>query len=533
MPLSVISSSSMEPALYKGDIIIWVPCKAEDVKVGDIIVFKSYVNEKTIIAHRVIKIEMQNNEPTFVTKGDNNPSPDQYGSHAVEPNIRSNHLLGRVVSIGNFPIKFPHVGLLWLGLQDFKNDILKNGMFAGSAILPLIITCGFILIWLVSVSKNPKREKIELLIAGPKKESLIKILFQALVLFLCIMLSTFIFANSSISISVGVSSPAEPANIKVDNMKVNQVVTKNYHASNNGFSNLKCVCFCQGDAEKIVDVGDQIYTLKPGEKSSKNITIVSTEEVGTYNGNIKVYSSPFWVLLPDDFMKKTLEWNHEGAIIVYDVVSALILTFITIFIIIVLTFIANLIQILWTYMTAYSVIKEGKIQDMLTCLGVKIGKIYDRMKSFKIALFSNLDEIETVEININKSLAASFAALPFVLISHAGYTFAAVLMASLFVGIFAYIIGCKKRAEVVFASFTTVIVHVILFTLPPIISRLPPVSSPILLLGSIIYGLGITLLYASLLLIPGSALSYYGARMVLAYDLKRNPIKEIDENIDF
>jgi len=40
-PLSIIVSDSMEPTLNKGDIVPWIPCGMEDIKRGDIIVYKS------------------------------------------------------------------------------------------------------------------------------------------------------------------------------------------------------------------------------------------------------------------------------------------------------------------------------------------------------------------------------------------------------------------------------------------------------------------------------------------------------------
>ncbi len=533
MPVSVISSGSMEPALSKGDMIIWVPCRAEDVKVGDVIVFKSYINENLIISHRVVKIEYRNGEPTFVTKGDNNPSTDQAGSHAVEPNIRANNLLGRVVSVGSMPLKFPHIGLAWLWMQEVKDNIQKKGMFAGPAILPFIITAGFILTWFVSMGKTSKKGKIERLITGTKKESLVKMGIQAFVVFLLIMLSTFLFAHSSISVSIGVMSPSEDANLKIDNMATDSVMQKPFIVSNNGFSDLKCVCFSEGSAGSMIDVGEPVYTMKPGDTDSRNVTIKSTGERGVYNGNIQVYSSPFWVVLPDDFMESTLEWNHEGAIIIFDLVSAIIMTGGTMLIIVFLTIAGNLLHLAWTYATSYAVIREGKLKDKGHWLTVKVGKIYDGMKNLRFVLFNYAKELESIEIDPNRALASSFVGLLFLPIALAGYTFAAILVACFVVGMVAYVVGCRKRAEVVLASCATVLVHVILFTLPPVFAKLPPLSSLMLFAGSIMYGAGLTLLYAGLLLIPGSALSYYGARLVLSYDIKRDPIKEIDENIDF
>ena len=55
---SLIASNSMDPTLVEGDILVWMPIKIKDIKIGDIVVFKSYIkwpNEK-LIAHRVTSV---------------------------------------------------------------------------------------------------------------------------------------------------------------------------------------------------------------------------------------------------------------------------------------------------------------------------------------------------------------------------------------------------------------------------------------------------------------------------------------------
>ena len=50
----------MDPTLVEGDILLWMPIKIKDIKIGDIVVFKSYIkwpNEK-LIAHRVTNIKV-------------------------------------------------------------------------------------------------------------------------------------------------------------------------------------------------------------------------------------------------------------------------------------------------------------------------------------------------------------------------------------------------------------------------------------------------------------------------------------------
>ncbi|AFK22219.1 signal peptidase I [Pyrococcus sp. ST04] len=80
-PLVVVVSGSMEPVFYRGDIVVLKGVRPEEVKVGDVVVYKSPIARYPII-HRVRKIEVVNingrNELCFVTWGDHNPVPDIY-----------------------------------------------------------------------------------------------------------------------------------------------------------------------------------------------------------------------------------------------------------------------------------------------------------------------------------------------------------------------------------------------------------------------------------------------------------------------
>ena len=64
---------SMYPTLKPDDIGIIEHCTHENLKIGDIIVFK--LQEK-LVAHRLIRIENCNNTFLFVAKGDKNSFSD-------------------------------------------------------------------------------------------------------------------------------------------------------------------------------------------------------------------------------------------------------------------------------------------------------------------------------------------------------------------------------------------------------------------------------------------------------------------------
>ena len=70
----VIVSESMEPTIMTNDVIFIVNTSKENLEVGDIISFRTgdYIN-----THRIIRIEEQNGEEVYMTKGDNNSNEDR------------------------------------------------------------------------------------------------------------------------------------------------------------------------------------------------------------------------------------------------------------------------------------------------------------------------------------------------------------------------------------------------------------------------------------------------------------------------
>lgn len=72
---SEIQSGSMRPTFSEGDIIFWVETDADELKVGDIIIYE-HGGKK--IAHRINDVKHNDNEILFETKGDYYSSPDDY-----------------------------------------------------------------------------------------------------------------------------------------------------------------------------------------------------------------------------------------------------------------------------------------------------------------------------------------------------------------------------------------------------------------------------------------------------------------------
>lgn len=120
LPVAVVASNSMSPTLGEGDVVAWVPTGIEDVSVGDVVVFRSYTSwpGERLVAHRVTEIVTDDDVLMLGTKGDASEWNDQDRPSLSEPYIRSDHLLGSVVSVGGQPLKIPLVGYMGVWLNN-------------------------------------------------------------------------------------------------------------------------------------------------------------------------------------------------------------------------------------------------------------------------------------------------------------------------------------------------------------------------------------------------------------------------------
>jgi signal peptidase I len=108
IPIVAVESGSMEPTFYRGDILVLYGAQAQDLDVGDIIVF-SPSGGTTPVVHRIVEL---NNDGTFQTKGDANS-----GQLPFEKSIDYSQVHGEVMFI------VPYLGWVKLAMTDF---ILPN-----------------------------------------------------------------------------------------------------------------------------------------------------------------------------------------------------------------------------------------------------------------------------------------------------------------------------------------------------------------------------------------------------------------------
>lgn len=129
-----VDGHSMLPTLEGGDLVVIQSVPLSDVHVGDIIVYNGLCSSGgESVVHRVVMVTSTG----LITKGDNNPNPDQYLGQIASGPITQQCLEGKVVYV------IPYVEL-------FAYYIDSNGLPQWFNYLPsiliLIVVVGSILI---------------------------------------------------------------------------------------------------------------------------------------------------------------------------------------------------------------------------------------------------------------------------------------------------------------------------------------------------------------------------------------------------
>ena len=115
--LNVVVSGSMEPAFYRGDIVLVEKAdlfgisefNPEDVQVGDVVVYDAAWFNQPVI-HRIIGTADINGSTMYLIKGDNNKSPDPYY-------VSKDQIKEKVVTFGDNLVVIPKIGYLSLWLR--------------------------------------------------------------------------------------------------------------------------------------------------------------------------------------------------------------------------------------------------------------------------------------------------------------------------------------------------------------------------------------------------------------------------------
>ena len=130
LPLAVVEGRSMRPLLRDGDLVVVVKEDPSEIKVGDIIVYKTM--DGRYIIHRVIGVEIFDGKYYYRTKGDNwvtNPIEDcrfydrvqgaaeDFGCGVGRIGVGYDRVVGVVMEIDGSSLKIPYLGYISLLLH--------------------------------------------------------------------------------------------------------------------------------------------------------------------------------------------------------------------------------------------------------------------------------------------------------------------------------------------------------------------------------------------------------------------------------
>lgn len=117
-----VLTSSMEPTLPPGTLIVSMPVEAREVRIGDVITYQLHSGDPTVVTHRVIEVsKTAGGEYSFVLQGDNNAQADPDA-------VREVQLQGRLW------YSVPYIGWVanWINgdARSLVIPIIAGGLFA-------------------------------------------------------------------------------------------------------------------------------------------------------------------------------------------------------------------------------------------------------------------------------------------------------------------------------------------------------------------------------------------------------------------
>ncbi len=545
-PIDLVTSDSMSPALMEGDVVAWTPSTIDEIEIDDVVVFRSYVHwpDEKIVVHRVTDIVTRKStgELMLGTKGDANTWTDQAGPHIPEPYIREDHLMGKVLSIGKQPLKLPFVGYIGIWVNEgiellAQSTAAKGALTYAGVFMPLTISAVILVVLLFTLPEKRKtvKEKLRFYIFGSRPLKVKHTLVFFLTIYIIFLLVIHCFAFDSTTGSLGVERSSPKSSISFG--KINQGETSpdiKLPIINPSTMRVKGIIYGDGEIAPYFD--EQIFEIDSGGVMEVPLTATAPNGSinGSYAGNIMIYSSPFWLLFPDDMMAELALWNGQAAVYILDVFAALILTFLTLSLLVAITFVSDKYAIMkinrsWCHTAPLFLKKQTRSRlqhtkrSIRSVLGGRLGWIT------KIDL-ATLDRNSTVVNTLKKPIAASLLVVPllFLLRDH----ILVMISAALIAGICAYAISCKMRRKIVLAVVLTTaitILYMVLTTQAIILAKDHTVLEIITLsLGAV----GVYFLLLAVALIPLALLSWYLVHLIRNVKEDKDPLLILEGSCD-
>ena len=536
-PVNLISANSMNPTLMEGDIVAWVPADINDVKVGDVIVFRSWLSwpEEKFVVHRVVEIQEAWGNPALVTKGDANEYTDQAGPHIVEPYITSKNLIGKTISLGQQPLKIPLIGLIGIWINEgfkalaqpseAKESITYIGVFT-----PMTISVILFIIVLVLIPEKTKtlREKLRLLILGSHTLDVKKTFVSFLIMYLVLLPTIHVFAYDTTTASFAIGEFADESDFELGSVSPGSTShPRDLPVYNPGVMPVKGFIMGSGQLAQYADW--TMFDVGPAGSKMVPITATAPETAtrGAYNGNLLMYSSPLWYMIPDEIINHLCIMKIETAPFLLDLLAGTLLTVLTICCILIAQFITDKytafhIDLSWQYAPARYARKGIFYMTRRAKKNITL-VIKER--------FGWITQINLLKIDLKKPILASFLIIPMFLLI--GSELLAAVLATVCAGVAAYFISCKLRKKIVLASvisLTAALSYIIIKTNYALIS-----SHQYSIIESVSLGLGLTgiyLLVLAIFLIPLSLTAWYITRVIRNLKEQQEPLLILEGSCD-
>jgi hypothetical protein len=476
------------------------------------------------------------------TKGDANTYTDQAGPHIPEPYIKESNLMGKVISIGQQPLKVPFVGYLGLWINQgldllsqpttSKGSVGYAGIFAPLTISAVILV---ILIFVLPEKAKTFKEKIRFNIFGPRPLNLKKTLASFLVAYIVFFTVIHVFAYDSTTASVGIEAPSEDAGLDFGRISAgSESHPIELPLINPSTMPVKGIIFGRGEMSDYLS--RKTFELQRGEMKNTNLRAISNSNSpqGTYHGEVMVYSSPFWFMIPDDIINGILSWNSEATVFILDLFSAIILTSITLTMLLGITLISD-------KLSRWAIDRSWIHPSRLLLKKDFVQRFYMKKKNIRRSLRKNMGWILRIDFsesgqNVKKSspLIKPFIAglLMIPLLYYLTDKMLAMFMAVIIAGLMAYCISCKLRYKIVLATLvimTLAIANMIIQSNLLILSKNQPTLE---MLTLAIGAMGIYLLLFSLLLLPLSLVSWAIVRYIRNLKERKDPLLSLDGSCD-
>ena len=379
------------------------------------------------------------------------------------------------------------------------------------------------------------KEKLRLYILGPRPLSFRRTLAFFLVAYVVFLTVTHCFAFDSTTASVGINEASQESSMNFGRIGKG-VVSRSIDMPiiNPGIMPVKGIVFGRGEVGEYIS--REIFEVEPGGYDTARLNAISKNNShnGSYLGEIMVYSSPFWLIFPNDFVASLNNWNADATVYILDILVALFLTFITVSLLTLIT-VATDGYTIWVTERSWHhapkiILKKGIMKKMHSFKEDTTQSLEKRVGWIGKMDLAEIDEGVIPLKSLAKPVIASSVVIPFIFLISDQIT--AMIIASITAGLIAYFISCKIRRKIILAAVLTTCIYITYMLLKSNIALLTREYTIMELMTLEIGAAGVYLLLLTIFLIPLSLISWYLTRLMRNIKEQKDPLLMLEGSCD-